>query len=321
MVRNVLISGAIVCLALTGPVRAADDPTSIAVMEFASKGGIEAQKMDALSDMLANEIRALGNYKVVGKSDIRAALQLEEQKALLGCDDESCLAEIGGALGVRLVVTGNVSLFGKTYLLNLKMLDVADIKVVAGISQKVSGGEDMLIDALGVAAKKMIDRANETLGLTASKHKTTGDAKPGEKPLDDKASGVGAGLVVGENPPAGEVETSTGSKSRKTWGHVTFWTGTGALVLGLVGVAWAYAEARTYEDGSIESEQRIQALDRNSIGSGLGFAGLTIGAALMTTGLVLWFTGSDAPAQSVPAAGVAPTADGQGAVFGLSGRW
>ena len=99
-------------LPLTAGLTAAQEAVPVAVMEFASKGGVTQEQMDALGDMLANNIRAAGNYKVIGKSDIRAALNLESQKQLLGCSDDSCVAEIGGALGVRWMVLGNISQFG-----------------------------------------------------------------------------------------------------------------------------------------------------------------------------------------------------------------
>ncbi len=135
----------------------------VAVMEFASKGGIEQNQMDALSDMLANEIRGLGNYKVISKSDIRAALQMEEQKALLGCSDESCVAEIGGALGVRFVVVGNISLFGRTYLLNLKLMNVESVSVVNSISKTIKGEPDGLIDLLPKATRQLFVGARKEL--------------------------------------------------------------------------------------------------------------------------------------------------------------
>jgi TolB-like protein len=152
----------------------ADEPISIAVMEFTSKGGVTQDQMDALSDMLSNQIRSMGNYKVIGKSDIHSMLTLEEQKQRLSsCTDQSCLAEIGGALGARWVVVGNVSLFGKTYLLNLKLIDVAGANVASGISRSIEGGEDQLLAELPGVAKELFD-------AVAHRFKTA--AKEGDPP-------------------------------------------------------------------------------------------------------------------------------------------
>ncbi len=128
----------------------------VAVTEFVSKGGIDQARMDALSDMLANQIREMGPFRVIGMADIRSALQLEQQKQLLGCSDDSCLAEVGGALGVRYLVAGNVSRFGQTWLLNLKLLDVEKVEVTKGISRSISGVIDVFIQALPDAAHDLM---------------------------------------------------------------------------------------------------------------------------------------------------------------------
>ena len=44
--------------------------------------------------------------KVIAPDDIRALLEQEANLQMMGCDDDSCLAEIGGALGVSLGVGG-----------------------------------------------------------------------------------------------------------------------------------------------------------------------------------------------------------------------
>ena len=163
MLRKLLLLAALLI-----PLSATADEVSIAVMEFASKGGISEKQMDALGDLLANEIRELGDYRVIGKSDIRAAVDFESQKTLLGCTDEACIAELGGALGVRYVVVGNISMFGELYLLNLKILDVEKIRVAKGLSRKVSGGESKLIDALSIAACALRSNARVRRARTSS---------------------------------------------------------------------------------------------------------------------------------------------------------
>lgn len=318
-----MLTRALVCLALLAnwPLpAAAGEEIAVAVMEFASKGGIEPQKMEALSDMLANEIRRLGNYRVVGKSDIQAALQLEEQKQLLGCSDESCIAEIGGALGVRWVVVGNVSLFGETYLLNLKLMDVGNIKVIAGLSKKVTGGEDQLIDALGQAARELIAAAQKTLAVATAKPDKPPDGDPDSQPPD----------ALALDPPAGQVEqvedAAPGkSSSLKTWGHVTFWTGSGLLLVGVISGAAAKASADEYADTSLFPDERADALTMSQALSGVMWSGVLTGTALMTTGVILWLVAPDDQeepvSETIPAAAVAPLPDGSGAVLTIGGRW
>ena len=66
---------------------------------------------------------------VISRDEIKSMLLHEQSKMLMGCDDESCLAEIGGALGVQYIVSGNVGRIGETYLLHLKLINIREAKV------------------------------------------------------------------------------------------------------------------------------------------------------------------------------------------------
>lgn len=182
-------------LAIAVPaIASAAEPVSVAVMEFTSKGGVTQDQMDALSDMLAKEIEGLGDFRVIGKSDISSMLSLEEQKQRLdACDDQACLAEIGGALGVRWVVVGNVSLFGDTYLLNMKLIDVEQARVAGRVSRSITGGESKLIAELPAGARELFKAVADHLGVKPTKEvvkkepvkeeepaKTVSEAAPGE---------------------------------------------------------------------------------------------------------------------------------------------
>lgn len=178
---------------------------SVAVTEFVSKGGVDQSKMDALSDMLANQIREMGPFKVIGKADIEAALHLEEQKTLLGCTDDSCLAELGGALGVRYMVVGNISLFGNSWLLNLKLLDVTKVEVAKGLSRSITGAEDAFLQALPQAVYELMQAVPDVeLTDPGGVEKVTGDeprtrkgwfVPPGGR-KGDFHLGLGVGLSV-----------------------------------------------------------------------------------------------------------------------------
>jgi iron complex outermembrane receptor protein len=137
-------------------------------MEFVGKSGVSQEKADALADMLAGEISQIGNIKVISMNDVLALLNLEKKKRLAGCKDESCVSEIVGAMGVRWMVSGNVGIFGNTYLLNLKLYDTVKVDVASRVSIRVEGGEEDLLNELLKAAHKLIDKAAMKLGLVES---------------------------------------------------------------------------------------------------------------------------------------------------------
>jgi iron complex outermembrane receptor protein len=150
----------------------ADQSVTIGVWEFVGKSGVAQDKADLLADMLAEEISRLGDVRVIGKSDILTVLNLEKQKRLTGCTDESCIAEVGGALGARWVVTGNVGLLGRTYILNLKLIDTKRAWVAGRVVRKFKGGEERLLDELPEATRELFSGVAERLGLSVTERVT-----------------------------------------------------------------------------------------------------------------------------------------------------
>ena len=72
--HRVVVSALILSLLAATPAFAGRD--RIAVMELAAKSGIKQAQLDVLSDMLATEIRNIGKYDVVTRSDIQSMLGL-----------------------------------------------------------------------------------------------------------------------------------------------------------------------------------------------------------------------------------------------------
>jgi len=91
---------------------------------------------------------------LMGMGDIREMLDMEAQKAALGCDQESCLAEIGGALGVPLLVVPSLGKLADVYLLTLKINDVENATVSVRLNRELKG-EGELLEAM----KSMVDEA------------------------------------------------------------------------------------------------------------------------------------------------------------------
>jgi hypothetical protein len=277
-------------LVLPNPLKA-EDEIPVAVMEFTTTGGVTQKQVDALSDLLANEIRKLGNYRVIGQADIRAGLSLEEKKELLGCGSDSCLAELGGALGARWVALGNVGAFGESFLLNLKLMDVSQVKVLGSVSKKVDS-ESGLIDSLASAARELMAVARPIL-------------HPDEPAQTDQAATVTT-----------SVESQPGPLN--TWAHAAFWSGVGLTAAGALALVMAVSKADDYADSNLDTDTRLDARDASRLYAGLTWTGFGLGAALLATGAALWVL--DEPEQGA-AASVRLVPVAQGLVLGLGGRW
>lgn len=122
----------------------------VAMMPLGPSEGVNDNAAAVLTDAVVAEIRRLPGTSVITQQEIASLLSLEKQKAALGCADDSCLAEIGGALGVDRMVTGSVARLGESWLVGLKLLDVKRARTLAHADRRFRGGTiDDVLDALG----------------------------------------------------------------------------------------------------------------------------------------------------------------------------
>jgi len=107
--------------------------------------GLGADIALLMDDILLAELQKAG-FDPIGPDDINAMLGLEAAKDAIGCNDASCIAEIGGALGVDYLVAGRIGLMDGAPIFTVKLLDVRAGRVL-GRSNK-----------MGVDSKKELPR-------------------------------------------------------------------------------------------------------------------------------------------------------------------
>ncbi len=157
---------AIATLLLSGAAEASPKPKKLAVMDIANLQGVPADSAKILTNIVVAEIARAGGYSVISTAEISAMIGFEKQKQLLGCtDNSSCLAEIGGALGVDYFVNGQVGKIGSRYHLNLALTDVVKATVAARETRYAEfGNEDALVVATEDAVRAIL------AGLHAAKN-------------------------------------------------------------------------------------------------------------------------------------------------------
>jgi hypothetical protein len=120
-------------------------------------------------------------------------------------------------------------------------------------------------------------------------------------------------------PPAatGFEEPDSGKrKTLKTLGHVSFWTGLGFAGFGVVATVMAKQNGDDYNETGDTSYK-----DKSRTWSGLMWTGFGAGAALMTTGVVLWVAArSEKPAGQNNVA-IAPGFDKDGFALSIKGEF
>ena len=281
----VLASVLFATICMAGPAKP-PEKTRIAVLNLTMERGLDEGLVKLLNELLMTEFQRSGKYEVIGGSDIEGMLVLEQKKQMMNCTDASCLAEIGGALGVEKLVIGSIGKVGSLYLVNVKIIDIRNANVDARVSYQVEGIEDKLVRAITNSVNELIT---------------------GERPGDSKTISA-AGKV------AGKLETPR--HPYNLWGHVTLWSGVGCAAFGLAALFLAKSAGDDYNaSGSTED------YDSSNMWTGIMWTGFSLGAALMATGAALWLLEPDGDGSAQATASVGPTLDGQGMVFSVTGRW
>lgn len=103
---------------------AAADPAplrSVLVLDLAATD-VPQGTQRLLSSLLADSVGRAG-LKTLAQEEMRRVVELEGEKAAMGCDTTSCLAEMASAMGVDYVVFGDVGKLGNAFIVTLRLYD------------------------------------------------------------------------------------------------------------------------------------------------------------------------------------------------------
>ncbi len=131
------------CAAIPMKVKSKDVPDEVAVI---------------MDDVLLTELHQSG-FEAIGPEDINAMIGFEKVKEAVGCDDATCVAELGNALGVEYLVAGNVAKLEGSMVLTLKLFDVRQTKVLSRANRIADGGPTTLPRLIGEAVQELVDRS------------------------------------------------------------------------------------------------------------------------------------------------------------------
>ena len=251
----------------------------IAVLDVRAIQGVSPGTATILTAIVVDG--ASKGFDVISQADVSAMVGFEKQRQMLGCaEDSGCLAEIGGALGVDFVLSGQVGQIGSRYHLSFQLLDAKRAKVVSRAA-RFSERDD---DALAVAAQTAVADLMATAG---------GLARGGAPPLPRGAGEPSARPDLSARPtapPAGVAARprrsfwSSGSAAWMTMGAGAMLAVGGAVfgmkansAVGDLKDAWRRPDYASFYDRK-SSEARSNALTANVL----------YGAGAVTTGVGVW---------------------------------
>lgn len=162
-----------------------------------------------LTETLANEVNVVSGCQVITQADVAQMLDFEATKAACEGGGDSCLSEIGSALGADRVIGGSLGKLGTEFVLNARLMNVRAGVVEARAEQVVPGAVEKLRLAAKNAARQLYGKPPTTDAATTTTTVTPPPPPPEEKGLPTlvvvggAVAGVGAltavvgGVLVG----------------------------------------------------------------------------------------------------------------------------
>lgn len=278
---------------------AAPKRPGMAVMDVRAVQGVQPGTATLITDVIVTEVSGTRHYDVVGSADIASLLGLEKQRQLLQCgEDSSCLAELGGALGVDYLLSGSVGLLGSRLRISLSIQNVKRARVVARQARFCDANEDALVRATEETVRALLqelEAANALAKQPAPPPPPPVEARPPPPkppPVLTPAPPPAAepAIAAATEPPPEPREPGKPLLSRRGWAYVVGGAGLALVAAGGTFDYLAYASYQDQKDASTQAEFD-DALDagksRATIANvlyGTGLAAVGVGAWLYLTG-------------------------------------
>jgi hypothetical protein len=158
MKKNVILLGLVAAVMLPSAARAEHPHIKRLVVLDMNATGVDPTLARNLSEVMLGSIReGAPQAVIVGQGEINSMLRLEKQKDIMGCDEMSCLAEIGGALGADHLMTASVGRVGTLYIVNLRLINTKQARVLRHLSERVKGEAEQLVEAVSQMGKHLVD--------------------------------------------------------------------------------------------------------------------------------------------------------------------
>lgn len=267
------------------------DSSSVAVLDIQGTG-IEASFLPTLTEVLTVEIDNLGKYKVIAGRDVQAMIGFEKQKDVLGCTDASCLAEIGGALGVDRIVASHIGKVGSTYVVNIKLINIRKADTEGRVYETVQGEVDALLATIRKSVGKLFGTGAAAAVATPA---AVAPSKPASSPKAEAQPAQQVAVASPAAPPPSVTAEAGSGSSRIGTGSIVLWSvGGGGVVLGgIFGIAAKGQQECANDPGCVGGQVDAERAEANAKRANIFYG---VGLLSAAAGTVLMFLGNDEPA-------------------------
>jgi hypothetical protein len=104
---------------------------------------VEPAVLATVGGLISVELGKIPELDVITQTDVKKIAALEAEKQGVGCEESSCLAELAGAMGARLVVFGDANKLGSLTVINLSLFDSTKAQSIGRVSLQAGTVEEI----------------------------------------------------------------------------------------------------------------------------------------------------------------------------------
>ncbi len=129
---------------------------NVAVLDFDVRSGLTKEEAGALSDAFTSQLVKSGEFTVVDRNRIKEILNEQGFQQSESCSQVECVVEAGRILQVERIFVGNIGKVGRTYSVNLQVVDIQTAQISTSSSRQHQGEiDDLLTDIIPEMADEM----------------------------------------------------------------------------------------------------------------------------------------------------------------------
>jgi hypothetical protein len=163
----------------------------------------------AMSDVVHGETLSDKTRVVFGRTDLQRVLEFESEKQALGCQADSCLAELASAMDADRIITGSIDKVGSSYFVVIAEIDAKKVEPVGRVQRTLPLDEDKLIIGIQEMTRELLRSGAARPRVAATKPAaSTATAAPvvAETVKDVDAS---TAAEADEDPSTGSIEITS----------------------------------------------------------------------------------------------------------------
>ncbi len=137
---------------------------TIAILSIQS-GKKNDENIERISDIVAENYQRSSTARVLYLDDIRSLLKTEKLEGLLNCFTDSCITRISSAVGVDMLILGNIGQVGQSYIFTLKMIDALRDKTIKRVTTSVDSNLGLVLNEIPSMVNELVNTQKNTSTL------------------------------------------------------------------------------------------------------------------------------------------------------------